>query len=216
MESRHPHFNCVELGNGSRQHPWHLLEMSLTGARIRVPVSDGIPDRFTLVLQSEEVKLMKCRVVWRSEAQIGVRFEDPPADDLDRSDELSVDGDTGDAHRTGDGRSLHVAWPRSLAMPQDSAVPGACSLALPEPPEWVKAEELVRRLFVAGQRVAQDRERLLGSPPPASGADRETPGETGVGSPSKRPLTVWAAVVGLWASTVLVLLGAFVLISRWG
>jgi hypothetical protein len=216
MESRNPHFNCVELGNGSRQHPWHLLEMSLSGARIRVPVSEGVPDRFTLVLQSGDVKLMKCRVAWRSEAQIGVRFEGPPADDLGGSDELSVDSDTGGANRTADGRPVHVAWPQSRAMPQDCVVPGARSLALPEPPEWLKAEELVRRLFVAGQRVAQDRERLLGSSIPASGADRETPGETVVGSPSERPLAVWAVVVGLWVSTVLVLLAAFVFISRWG
>jgi hypothetical protein len=216
MESRNPHFNCVELGNGSRQHPWHLLEMSLTGARIRVPVSEGIPDRFTLVLQSGDVKLMKCRVAWRSEAQIGVRFEDPPAGDLDNSDELSVDSDTEGTHSTSDGRSLHVAWPQSPPVPQDHIVPGACSLALPEPPEWVKAEELVRRLFVAGQRVAQDRERLLGSSTQVSGADRESPDGTAVGRPSKRPLAVWAVVVGLWASTVLVLLVAFVLISRWG
>ena len=181
-----------------------------------MPVSDGIPDRFTLVLQSGDVKLMKCRVAWRSEAQIGVRFEGPPAGDPDGSDELSVDSDTGGANRRADGRSLHVAWPQSPAMPQDHVVPDACSPALPELPEWVKAEELVRRLFVAGQRVAQDRERLLGSPVPAPGVDRESPGETVVGSPSKRPLAVWAVVVGLWASTVLVLLAAFVLISRWG
>jgi hypothetical protein len=190
--------------------------MTLTGARIRVPASEGIPDRFTLVLQSEDVKLLKCRVVWRSEAQIGVRFEDPPAGDLDSGDGLSLDSDKGDGHHAVDGCALHVAWPQSPAMPQDSVVPGVCNLALPEPPEWVKAEELVRRLFVAGQRVARDRERLLGSPTPASPTDKETPGETIVGSPTGRPLAVWAVVVGLWASTVLVLFGAFVLMSRWG
>jgi hypothetical protein len=42
------------------------------GARSGIPV--GIPDRFTLVVDADRNKL-PCRIVWRKEKRIGVRFE---------------------------------------------------------------------------------------------------------------------------------------------
>jgi hypothetical protein len=45
-----------------------------TGAALDVISPVGIPDRFTLVVGADRSKL-PCRIVWRKEKRIGVRFE---------------------------------------------------------------------------------------------------------------------------------------------
>jgi hypothetical protein len=188
--------------------------MSLAGARIRVRSSEGIPDRFTLELQGKDVKLMKCSVVWRSEVQIGVRFDPPHAGNLNCGKQGPEGADAARTRGASDLRSFDVVLPQRPLAPQGHVVPSVGGLAMPDQPEWVRAEELISRLFVAGQRAAQDRDRLRSS---TSGieARHETHGESDIGSRSERPHTVWAVVVGLWAVTVLALLGAFLLVSRW-
>jgi hypothetical protein len=56
-------------------HGCALSDISETGARIAVEDSETIPDRFILMLSGNGSAKRKCRVVWRTEKQIGVKFE---------------------------------------------------------------------------------------------------------------------------------------------
>jgi hypothetical protein len=67
-------YYCTEIGDGSSHRPWHLDEISDRGARLRVDVPDDVPDRFTLLLKGDVVKLRRCQVVWRSASHVGVEF----------------------------------------------------------------------------------------------------------------------------------------------
>jgi hypothetical protein len=51
-----------------------VRNLSETGASLEVISPVGIPDRFTLVVDTDRSKL-PCRIVWRREKRIGVRFE---------------------------------------------------------------------------------------------------------------------------------------------
>jgi hypothetical protein len=50
-----------------------VRNLSNTGAALDVISPVGIPDRFTLVVDTDQSK--PCRIVWRREKRIGVRFE---------------------------------------------------------------------------------------------------------------------------------------------
>jgi hypothetical protein len=51
-----------------------VRDLSLTGAAIAVPSQAGIPERFTLVMPDDGLRL-PCHVVWRREYRIGVAFD---------------------------------------------------------------------------------------------------------------------------------------------
>jgi hypothetical protein len=51
-----------------------VRNLSETGASLKVISPVGIPGRFTLVVDTDRSKL-PCRIVWRREKRIGVRFE---------------------------------------------------------------------------------------------------------------------------------------------
>ncbi|MCC8955146.1 PilZ domain-containing protein [Bradyrhizobium sp. Pear77] len=51
-----------------------VRNLSDSGAALDVTSPVGIPDRFTLVVDTDQSKL-PCRIVWRKEKRIGVRFE---------------------------------------------------------------------------------------------------------------------------------------------
>ena len=66
---------CLETGDGSSSRPWSLIERSEGGARLLVDDPARVPDRFTLVQKGQVTMLRKCRVVWRSDSHVGVKFE---------------------------------------------------------------------------------------------------------------------------------------------
>jgi hypothetical protein len=51
-----------------------VRNVSEAGAALDVTSPVGIPERFTLLMEADHNKLA-CRVVWRKEKRIGVRFE---------------------------------------------------------------------------------------------------------------------------------------------
>src|SRR5882757_8772387 len=51
-----------------------VRNLSATGAALEVTTPLFIPDRFTLVIPSEQWK-RQCRVAWRKEKRIGVTFD---------------------------------------------------------------------------------------------------------------------------------------------
>lgn len=52
-----------------------VRNFSESGAALDVISPVGIPERFTLLIEADQNQL-PCRVVWRKEKRIGVRFED--------------------------------------------------------------------------------------------------------------------------------------------
>ena len=51
-----------------------IRNLSKTGAALEVISPVGIPARFTLVIEADNLHL-PCRVVWRKEKRIGIHFE---------------------------------------------------------------------------------------------------------------------------------------------
>ena len=55
--------------------PCTVVDMSHTGARLRVDLSNCVTDRFTLMLSRHEFGGLRCQVKWRRGASLGVMFE---------------------------------------------------------------------------------------------------------------------------------------------
>jgi hypothetical protein len=51
-----------------------VRNLSETGAALEVISPVGIPERFTLVIEADHLHV-PCRVIWKKEKRIGVRFE---------------------------------------------------------------------------------------------------------------------------------------------
>jgi hypothetical protein len=56
-------------------HGCKLSDISQAGARIDVEEDVSLPDHFILFLPNNRAARRACRVVWRNERQIGVKFE---------------------------------------------------------------------------------------------------------------------------------------------
>ena len=54
-----------------------VRNVSDTGAALDVTSPVGIPDHFTLLIESDYIQA-PCRVVWRKQSRIGVRFGGDP------------------------------------------------------------------------------------------------------------------------------------------
>ena len=62
--------------NGSLLADCRMLDVSGTGARLEVKTPDVIPDELVLLLSHDGRLHRRCRVIWRSEVSIGVKFAD--------------------------------------------------------------------------------------------------------------------------------------------
>ena len=70
-------FHSIDVGDGSSFRPWHIVDISKDGARLRVDTECEIPERFTLMVKGASVKFINCKVAWRSDTHVGVKFEQP-------------------------------------------------------------------------------------------------------------------------------------------
>ena len=64
----------VDVGGDSNPRPCTLCDASQEGAQILVDDAASLPDEFILVLGYDGTARRNCRVVWRSDTQIGVEF----------------------------------------------------------------------------------------------------------------------------------------------
>lgn len=64
----------VALEDG-KLHGCVLADISDSGARLDVEESEGLPDKFMLLLSSKGSPRRRCRVIWRKPKQLGVTFE---------------------------------------------------------------------------------------------------------------------------------------------
>lgn len=58
-----------------------LADISEGGARIKVKEDVGVPDHFVLLFNPQGTPNRPCRVVWRREGQLGLKFESSVAAD---------------------------------------------------------------------------------------------------------------------------------------
>jgi hypothetical protein len=52
-----------------------VLDISEDGARLGIEAAQAPPDEFTIVFAPGGCPYRRCRVLWRSETQLGVRFD---------------------------------------------------------------------------------------------------------------------------------------------
>jgi hypothetical protein len=64
----------IGLPSGGATIPCVLWDISDTGARLAAPRSKSLPAAFNLFLTKDGKNQRQCRVVWRTERQVGVRF----------------------------------------------------------------------------------------------------------------------------------------------
>ena len=64
----------IDGGDDADPRPCTLCDASQDGAQILVDDPASVPDQFTLVLGYDGTARRRCRVVWRSDTQVGVEF----------------------------------------------------------------------------------------------------------------------------------------------
>ena len=65
----------AKMDYGGDKYSCVVRDISATGAALEFSDFLRIPDAFTLVIPEDRLRL-PCRVVWRSEYRVGVRFDD--------------------------------------------------------------------------------------------------------------------------------------------
>jgi len=65
--------------DNSPLHGCVVADISDTGAKLDVENAENVPEKFVLLLAKRTGPRRLCRVVWRTEHQIGVHFEKPAA-----------------------------------------------------------------------------------------------------------------------------------------
>ena len=66
----------IDTGGGERLR-CQLRDVSKTGARILVQTTKSIPDDFVLLLANAGAARRLCHVAWRTERELGVKFQMP-------------------------------------------------------------------------------------------------------------------------------------------
>jgi PilZ domain len=72
--SRHRVLKAGKISFGGGAIDCTVRNLSQTGAALEVVTPLFIPDRFTLVIQTDQLK-RPCHIVWRREKRIGVAFD---------------------------------------------------------------------------------------------------------------------------------------------
>jgi PilZ domain len=75
----HVHFPAwTEIGDGSQRCECTVLDISEDGARIMLSSPTLLPEEFWLVFTKDGTRRRRCRMVWRSDEQVGVIYLGPP------------------------------------------------------------------------------------------------------------------------------------------
>jgi hypothetical protein len=64
----------LDFGDGSPMRECRLCDASQEGAQLTVAEPKSLPEEFILVLSSDGAARRRCRVAWRTDAQVGVEF----------------------------------------------------------------------------------------------------------------------------------------------
>ena len=77
ISAKNPHYPALVLAENAAARTCLLTDISETGARLKTPAGDPLPDSFMLKLGDDRAPHRQCHVVWRNEGEIGIRFEGP-------------------------------------------------------------------------------------------------------------------------------------------
>jgi len=115
----------IGLGNGGTRIPCVLWDISDTGARLAAPRTNVLPATFHLLLSKEGHLQRKCRVVWRNDRQVGVRFieEIPDLDDDRHRRQSNVAPPSGGASVATAALVLPGYGPQFLEQPARGGIP---------------------------------------------------------------------------------------------
>lgn len=69
----------IDAGDGSPPRECLLNDVSEEGAQIAVAAPQELPDSFILILGFDGTARRRCRMMWRSEGRIGVKFIREPS-----------------------------------------------------------------------------------------------------------------------------------------
>ena len=72
---RVPVIVCLE--NGEQIATTHTVDFSMGGAKIKIDQSIELPELFRITLSDRGDVQRLCRLVWRTAAEVGVRFVQP-------------------------------------------------------------------------------------------------------------------------------------------
>src|ERR1700704_1000108 len=72
----------IVIGDSAPIRCW-LADISEGGARLATSQAGKLPDEFTLVLSNELQR--RCRIVWRADEEVGVRFSPGPDLSVERT-----------------------------------------------------------------------------------------------------------------------------------
>jgi hypothetical protein len=68
----------IDIGGGAPLCGCTVLDISEGGARLKVMASYKLPEEFALILLSAQMPIRRrCRVIWRSDDQLGVSYIEP-------------------------------------------------------------------------------------------------------------------------------------------
>jgi PilZ domain len=74
----HVHFPAwIEIGEGSQRRECTILDVSESGSRLLMSSPARFPKEFWLVFSKDGTRRRRCRMVWRSNEQIGVTYLEP-------------------------------------------------------------------------------------------------------------------------------------------
>jgi hypothetical protein len=68
----------IEPDDGSALIRCELCDASQKGAQLHVDDPNGVPDEFTLLLGYDGKARRRCKVIWRTDSEIGVEFKKMP------------------------------------------------------------------------------------------------------------------------------------------
>src|SRR5262245_36155689 len=80
-QSRRHRVSCpawIDVLDGSPVLSCTLSDVSEAGARLATESPKLLPKQFSLILSSDGSVRRRCRVIWRSDNQVGVRYLTPP------------------------------------------------------------------------------------------------------------------------------------------
>lgn len=68
---------CAKIlaSDGAWERDCRVIDVSQTGAKLAIEGSAKLPQNFVLALSAQGLATRRCRVVWATDQQIGVRFQ---------------------------------------------------------------------------------------------------------------------------------------------
>lgn len=64
----------IDVGDGSQPRSCTVLDVSEDGARLMMASPSELPPEFWLVLSKDRTRRRHCRMVWRSNNEIGIQY----------------------------------------------------------------------------------------------------------------------------------------------